>query len=495
MMDTLGQPSKQSGPLSPQPSLEQAWLSHRNGPRPPWQFGRKRVKGWRRWARVGEQPFFLAPSQHQGVVLGLCERGVDMSLLRLATNAARGGWKVICFDALGRDSQAATFLAAMQQAGRKPIHIFPHEPYAGWNGTPLQILERLLQVAAPGEPYYQQIATLCLSACLSSGGQPSHLDEIVRRLVDMLQPKRSVFSQLPPILRMVRPADLAGVPLRYGALARLIGDSLDGKWSFEHAEAAYFAFNAWSHPEQARALARFLLADLASYLTERAGGPERVLLLIKRPDLLFDLQRVAPLFAHMEHMGAGLFVAVRSAADLGSQATRILSNAQTLLVHRSSTFTPCEPYVSLPWWSTRSRFNGTVRHLSDDECLVIGGGEVSRIRLDPVVIEAADVLRAHTSLPPVQGRLPAQSTWGGSFPLLSTFPPLDAFASPYWFEDLDKTGELGLPDASALAHSLGGDERADQQGGTTSTPTAKGTPSARSPRHVRGRRTTQNKEE
>lgn len=361
-----------------------------------------------------------------------------MSLLRLATNAARRSWKVIFFDALGTETQAATFLAAMQQAGRQQIHSFPQEPYAGWNGTPQQILERLLQVAAPGEPYYQQINTLCLSTCLA-GAQPSHLDELVRRLVDVLQPKRSVFSQLSPILRMVRPADLAGVPLRYGALARLIGNSLDGGWSYEHAEAAYFSFNAWSRPEQARALARFLLADLASYLSERTAGAPHVLLLIKHPNLLFDLQQIAPLFAYMERMGGSVFVTVRSVADLGSQASRILSNAPTLLIHRSSTAAHFDPYVSVPWWSTRAISDGTVRQLPDDECVVIHRGEDSCVRLDPVVVETAEVLRAQAHIhlsKPLAGPI-----WGES-----SGDPFAPYRAPFEPFDLSDLPDLALPD-------------------------------------------------
>ncbi len=181
-----------------------------------------------------------------------------------------------------------------------------------------------------------------------------------------------------------------------------------------------------------------------------------------------------------------MFVAVRSAADLGSQASRILSNASTLLVHRSSTSLHFEPYVNLPWWSAHSFFDGALRQLPDDECFVIHRGEASRVHPDPVVLEASDVLHAHVSIPPAQGKAPAQPTWG------ETFPPLGAFAIPYGFEDPDAPDELDLFDGSDLS-GIFGEEQQGKGPSDKRTPTAKAPPASQKSRHVRSKRAARKK--
>jgi hypothetical protein len=496
-----------SGPLlsdqpPPWPGGPPHWQEVR---RPPWQFGRRPAQGWQRWLRRPEQPFFLDPACHQGIVLGLCERGIDLSLLRLATNAARRSWKVIYFDALGSETQAATFLAAMYRAGCPRTRIFPHEPYDGWRGTPQQVLERLLQVSAFREPYYQYITTVCLSAILD-GTKIASMDELVRRLADLSQKRRSGWlaasPPLPRFLPTVPLADVEGPALRYGALGTLVGRSLDGTWSFEDADAAYFSFNAWSSPQRARSLAAFLLADLSGSLTERASGSNHVLLLIKRPDLLFDLQQLAALFARMEHAGGSVFVAVRSTADLGSQAAHLLSSASTLLVHRSSSAAPFEPSVDLPWWGRHSSFKRTIRRLPDDECFVIHQGRLTHVRIDPVESSTTEVLRAYAGMPPLQHKPQAHATWGASFPAaLSPWhvPPSD-FDSPYTFFDPDAPDELVLSDGTRLPSLLFDEqgckqqeERQEQGASGTSMPTAQATPSSHRPPRVRSRRSTRKK--
>ena len=378
-----------------------------------------------------------------------------MSLLRLATNAARHSWKVVLFDALGSETRAATFLAAMRQAGHQEIRVFPHQPYDGWRGAPEQVCQRLLQVAPSYRvPSHQYLTAVCLSTVLSKTKVTS-MDELVRRLANLLPPKRSVPLQAAPhlsaTLRAVRPSDLAEPLLRFEALSTLLGNSLDGTWSYKDVDAAYLSFNVCGRPLEARTQATFLLADLASYLTETSRGAEHILLLVNGPELLFDSKQLVPLLASIGHLGGSAFLALPSTKDL--ETTHLLSHAQTVILHRN-TVAQDDLSLLLPWDSHCSSSMKAIERLPDNECFVIHHGHVEHVRLDPVHIPQVSIRHAHASVFGPSKKPTAQPTWGEATPhVFSPFhlpiePPdddLDTF--PFCLENLDLAGATTpLPD-------------------------------------------------
>ena len=370
-----------------------------------WQFGMRQPTGWRRLLLRPAQQYSLHLGQHRGAIFGITEAGLNISLLRLAANAARHGWKVVLFDAQGSADMAARFVATMHQAGRANTYVFPNAPYNGFRGSKMALFHRLLSVAPFREPYYQHITTASLSAILQMPeGSLRSLDELVEQLTSIkarLGGTRSRGAARPslPLLTLLCPDALLGAPLRYAALSALAGNRLSGSWSYDQADAAYLSFNAWSRPQEARHLARYLLDDLASYLVERDKGPSRVLLLLKHPELLFEIGQVASLFALLEQKRGSVFVAARSPADLGREAGRILKNATTLLIHRSMTTLPFEPYVAFSGPRRHPFFDGTIQRLTDERCFAIHQGQVALVQIAPVQCDAADLLRAHKRIP------------------------------------------------------------------------------------------------
>lgn len=388
---------------------------------PYWKFGYRRNQGWRRCLRLPEPPLFLNLSGRGGVIIGMAEQGVDMSLLRLATNAAHHLWKVIYFDALGQDDRAALFLVAMQQAGLREIRIFPHEPYDGWRGPAPQVCQRLLQVSPFYRvPYHQHNAAVCLSAALAEGGVTS-MRELLSRLAR--KPRRGDRTRVDePVLAAMRQVDFTETLLRFGALSTLLGTSCDGKWSFVDADAAYCSFNALAEPLSARAQASFLLADLASSL----GGISRskgVLLLIRHPELLFEPEQLAPCLLGIEQLGGSVFLTARSPADLGKGAMRFFANAQTVLLHRSNAWLRDLP-VPLSGQREQAFFRKATGQLPDDECFVIRRGHALHVRLDPVRVPMVSVRAAHASLAQSPA-LPATGEEGAFAPFRAPQEPLD----------------------------------------------------------------------
>ena len=323
---------------------------------PPWAIGQIRPTGWRVFP--GKRPYYeVNVRTEQGILFGTTEIGLSTTLHRIAFNAAHAGWKVFLLDAQGSETRAATFYATMQEANPlSRTRVFPKTPYAGWSGTPDAILHRLLQLSPSREPYYQHIATAALSSVLLEDAPSLHCShDLVQRLTGLLE-NRSRYdgSSLIRLLHSLRHVDLPGTPLRYAAFSALAGNSLNGTWSYDEADAAYFSFNAWSRPDEARMQARFLLADLASYLVERTKTRTPVLLLINHPEQLFDLEQVAPLFARMQAAHGSLFLAASSPSDFGHAAQRLMSDASVLLIHRQLSSRPFEPYLARSLWMGES---------------------------------------------------------------------------------------------------------------------------------------------
>jgi hypothetical protein len=263
---------------------------------PDWKFGTRVQQWWERLLHQPLRPVFLNPSERSlSVLLGTATRDTETSMLRLATNAARHSWKVVQFDGLGSHARAATFMAAMQQAGLQDIHAFPYEPYNGWQATPELLQQHLLnEMPFYRGPYQQHLAALCLSALFADKPMTS-LKELFKSLADlphemyvwMSHHSTTPFAKYLRELSRQEFADLAG---RFGAFATLLGDSMDVKWSLGQADAAYLSLDAITHPLRARTQAALLLADLVRYLTDSGRSKKPVLLLLQHPELLFDLE-------------------------------------------------------------------------------------------------------------------------------------------------------------------------------------------------------------
>lgn len=452
-----------------------------------WAIGLEQPQGWHAWFGRPARPYEIDLGHHQGVIVGATESGTNASMHRIAYNAASSGWKVFFFDAQGSQEDAIAFYAAMHTAGHQRIHLFPGEAYGGWQGTGHALFHRLLQVPPFGrEPYYQHLATTGLASVLLQDGHP------VRDLDDLAQQLSGVMKKHPAVRRVprgqhlpspfdgVRAADLSGTSLRYYALSSLVGDNLNGSWSYDDTDAAYFSFSAWNRPEEARALARYLLTDLARYLAERTQREPRVLFLIKHPERLFDLEQIAPLFAQMERAQGSLFVSARSTADFGKAAPHVLKNASVVLVHRSQSALPFEPYVAPSRRIFSPLFNGGLQQLADQDCFAIVGGRAYQVCVTPVPLDLAGVIRAtqHYVTPPRSARV----THTSEPDTFSEFFLNDEFDENEWMVSLEELigngPALGESEATGTASVL--QKKTETQSGTQPTSTE---------RRTRGRRT------
>jgi len=148
----------------------------------------------------------------------------------------------------------------------------------------------------------------------------------------------------------------------------------------DRTSATYIGVNVWSQPVEARVFARLLLSEMMRHIWKQ---DTRVLLLLKHPELLFELEQILPLFAALEQNRGSVFAAIRSIPDLGRLGSACVMNARTVIAHRSNPSPRLTSCISLPWRPGHF-FEKTVRSLPDDECFVIHAGESTHVRVKQV---------------------------------------------------------------------------------------------------------------
>jgi len=312
-----------------------------------WEFGR--LRGWYPLPYLGH-PYHMNLAEHSGIVLGVTERGVTQSLLRLGSLAAQHGWHVVVFDPQETHAHVSTFAGVMQAAGCTRLYHFSDTTYR----TPF--------------------------AAESS----SPMDDLLRPSYRRMQSPLTFSSALHQDL------DIEFNPHRWRA-----GEE-------GGASGTYLGFNVWRHPQHARQRARFFLTEMLAYLSEQPPEARPLLLLIKHPELLFESEQILPLCSFMEQGYGSVFVGLRSLADVSSYDAALLENARTVIAHRSHPTWKLKRRISLPRWQRSLVFDRIVCGLPDDECFVLHAGHAMHVRVteDEDVVGAKFAPAPGNSFPP-----------------------------------------------------------------------------------------------
>lgn len=315
-----------------------------------WEFGSFISPWWRHVLPLPKASYELQLEEHSGVIVGLSDVGIHLSQMRLAVNAVQHGWKVVLFDAHGSERKAASFVDAMRQVKCGSTYAFQNvnEDYQD------------IMKAARGRFSHQ--------------GRHGNSERSFGRYDN-----GSRWSPSPPIIELV--PDI--LDLSHGRRDDVPRPNpTRSVIPFRCANAVYLGFNAWDRSQEITDMAHTLLTEFVRYLT--ASGEHHVLLLIEHPIPLFTTEELCSLYAVLEQQRGSLFVSTRSVADFGQEAHHLLRNARTLIVHRSATTLPFEPYVSLSWQSHHPLFTGMVRRFAHNECFVIHAGQASPVRVTPI---------------------------------------------------------------------------------------------------------------
>jgi hypothetical protein len=275
--------------------------------------------------------------RRHAVILGASGSGKTETALRIAYEAALGSRAAVHYlDAKGDRENAERFCALMRAAGRRP-RVFPNEPFDAWRGDWRGIANRLLEVIQFAESgpaaYYRDIAKTALQlACNHPDGPPRSSAELLRRLdyellLNAHGPSAAVLSL---------PRDRVGqVRLRYQAFFGQMGAALDGEWSFEDADAAYFLLDSVALGEDTAGAACLLFADFAHYFAIRKERQRPCLLFADEFSAVAGAGDIAMKVEQARSFNTGLVVIPQTPSGMGprSQRDRILGSVETLIVH------------------------------------------------------------------------------------------------------------------------------------------------------------------
>jgi hypothetical protein len=271
------------------------------------------------------------------VILGASGTGKTETSMRIAHQlAAKSEAQVFYLDAKGDRGSAERFSTLMADSGRRAL-VFPNQPFDAWRGDWRAIANRLLEViqfATEGPAaFYRDVAKTALQlACNHPDGPPRSSKELLarldyERLLDAHGPSSAVLSL---------PRDkVSQVRLRYQAFFGQLGRALDGEWSWENADAAYFLLDSVALGEDTAGAARILFADFAHYFSQRKPRQRFCLLFVDEFAAIAAASDVAIKVEQARGFNAGLVLVPQNPSGMGlrGQRDRILGSVETLIVH------------------------------------------------------------------------------------------------------------------------------------------------------------------
>jgi hypothetical protein len=346
------------------------------------------------WIRDGSVFYPATVLGRHLVVVGGTGSGKTETLLRLAYGAAADlGWQVLYLDAKGDPANVQRFEDAMGHAGVGEVRVFPSDPYDGWRGEPIALLNRLMAIEDFSERYYRSVTKLLLAEAVKHPvGPPRSATDLIDRLQARGPGKEA-----------------QGAVARYRSFFEVLEGKLDGGWAFEDAGAAYLLLDGLALKEEAAGLGRFLIEDFAHYVARRKPMDRRVLLIVDEFSALSMDTDAANLFERVRSLGASVIVSSQSYAGLGAGADRILDAAAGLICHQSA-----DPERLAGRAGTRPSIERTiqvsteggptglgslrqqdvfrvhpdkVRQLKVGECFVIAEGRATRVSVTPLRLD------------------------------------------------------------------------------------------------------------
>ncbi len=285
----------------------------------------------------GDLVWPLADMRRHAVILGASGSGKTETSMRIAYEVAcKSEAPVFYLDAKGDREGAGRFCALMAAAGRR-ARVFPNQPFDAWRGEWRGIANRLIEVipfATEGPAaYYRDIAKAALQlACNHPDGPPRSSEELLGRL----DYERLLEAHGPSSAVLSLPRDKVGqVRLRYQAFFGQLGLALDGDWSFEDADAAYFLLDSVALGEDTAGAARVLFADYAHYFSQRKERERFCLLFADEFSAIAEASDVAMKVEQARGFNAAMVLVPQTPSGMGSrtQRDRILGSVETLIVH------------------------------------------------------------------------------------------------------------------------------------------------------------------
>jgi hypothetical protein len=272
------------------------------------------------------------------LVTGSPGMGKSETAMRMAYDlAAYCDAQVFYLDAKGDPQMAERFAALMAAAGRS-ARIFPNERFDAWRGDWRAVCNRLLEAIEFAKigpaAYYRDIAKAVLYlACYHPEGPPRSSEQLLARLDSEALIDAHGHSAL---TRCSLTAEkVSEVRMRYKAFFDQIGIAVDGEWSWEDADAAYFMIDSIAMAEQADGLTCLLFSDFGDFFTKRRHSHRPCVLFVDEFASIARNTDMARVLEQARSFGVGLVFIPQTFAGLDDRAQekRILGSVGMVIMH------------------------------------------------------------------------------------------------------------------------------------------------------------------
>lgn len=310
------------------------------------------------------------------LVTGAPGMGKSETAMRMAYElAVKTDAQIFYLDAKGDVEMAERFAGVMKAAGRS-ARIFPNERFDAWRGDWRAVSNRLLEAiefakVGPAS-YYRDLAKSVIHlACHHPDGPPQSSDQLLARL----DAEALVDAHGKVALRKcsLTPGKVSEVRMRYKAFFDQIGLGVDGGWSWEDADAAYFMIDSIAMAEQADGLTCMLFSDFGDFFTKRKDRERRCVLFVDEFTAIARNTDMARVLEQARGFKTGLVLIPQtlSGIDDRAQEKRIVGSVGLVVMHAHP-----EPEDLAALAGTRKVLEVSHRYEDGDYC------EVESARLD-----------------------------------------------------------------------------------------------------------------
>lgn len=267
--------------------------------------------------------------------LGATGSGKTEGLMRVVFELAKLGWAVHYIDGKGDRELGERFRRVMLRAGldEHAIRQWPDEPFDFWRGGNADVYNKLYQLAASTEPFYDNVGKAVLGkAVRREPGAPdiSNSRLFLAALAAAVDPKDR---------------DQKSVLVKYEGVMQDVGHLFDGSWAFEDARASYIGIDSLRLGEGSRQVAAAFMVEAARSASIRTASDNPTLIVLDEFSAAGGDKALA-LVERARSKGVGFCFSSQTIEGLGDPATanRLLGNCNVLAVFRTPN---PEPLLSL----------------------------------------------------------------------------------------------------------------------------------------------------
>jgi hypothetical protein len=360
------------------------------------------------------------------LVLGRPGQGKSVYLCREAFLAGAAHRQGIVLDGKGDADFAAAVVDAYEagwlltEPGSYPtVHLFPVEPLSIWEGSPAEVVNKLLGVWAWSleAQYFKEACLIALRLACSQAGPPVRsMTDLITRLDEKALARTWSGDPIEAglVKTITRNDKLGDIRMRVANLAAAAGGLLDGTRAIGDADLTVVSLPTMVNRGDSESIFRILMADLGHWTAARKGRRPAWVCVDEFGALDGGRDHAVDLVERGRSAGVPVVLSGQSYRSLGDedQRDRLVSSADALVLFGSATpdelvrlagtvlETEAVYAVEDGAWSGRASVThrhrakvdpNTVRQLGVGEAVIVSRGRAARLLVIPAPSPVASV--------------------------------------------------------------------------------------------------------